>query len=95
MTKYSIASDVAEQLRQNLDYVVDFKQKTVDLTERGMMVAEQLLGVADVWDTYDPWGRYLLLAVKAKALYLRDVQYIVREGTRGWAFPNPTVSAAP
>ena len=45
-----------------------------------MMVAEQLLGVADIWDTYDPWGRYLLLAVKAKALYLRDVHYIVREG---------------
>ena len=72
MTKYTIASEVAAQLRENLDYVVDLKQKTADLTERGMMVAEQLLGVADVWDTYDPWGgRYLLLAVKAKALYLR------------------------
>ena len=80
MTKYTIASEVAAQLRENLDYVVDLKQKTADLTERGMMVAEQLLGVGDVWDTYDPWGRYLLLAVKAKALYLRDVHYIVRDG---------------
>ena len=80
MTKYTIASEVAAQLRENLDYVVDLKQKTADLTERGMMVAEQLLGVADVWDTFDPWGRYLLLAVKAKALYLRDVHYIVRDG---------------
>ena len=80
MTKYTIASEVAAQLRENLDYVVDLKQKTADLTERGMMVAEQLLGVADVWDTFDPWGRYLLLAVKAKALYLRDVHYIVRGG---------------
>ena len=80
MTKYTIASEVAAQLRENLDYTVDLKQKTADLTERGMMVAEQLLGVTDVWDTYDPWGRYLLLAVKAKALYLRDVHYIVRDG---------------
>ena len=49
MTKYTIASEVAAQLRENLDYVVDLKQKTADLTERGMMVAEQLLGVADQW----------------------------------------------
>ena len=80
MTKYSYASEVASQLKENLDYTVDLKQKTADLTERGMMVAEQLLGVGDVWDTYDPWGRYLLLAVKAKSLYLRDVHYIVRDG---------------
>ena len=80
MNKYTIASEVAAQLRANLDYVVDEKQKTADLTARGAMVAEQLLGVSDVWDTYDPWGRYLLLAVKAKALYLRDVHYIVRGG---------------
>lgn len=80
MTKYSIAAGVAGQLRETLDYTVDRKLKSADLTERGMMVAEQLLGVADIWDTYDPWGRYLLLAVKAKALYLRDVHYIVREG---------------
>ena len=80
MNKYTVASQVAAQLREGADYVVDRKQKTADLTERGMMVAEQLLGVSDIWDTYDPWGRYLLLAVKAKSLYLRDVHYIVREG---------------
>ena len=33
-----------------------------------MMVAEQLLGVADIWDTYDPWGVSSSIAVKAKAL---------------------------
>ena len=80
MRKYVVASAVAGQLREGLDYVVDRKQKTADLTERGMAVAEQLLNVADVWSQYDPWGRYLLLAVKAKALYLRDTHYIVREG---------------
>ena len=80
MNKYTVASQVAAQLKEGADYVVDRKQKTADLTERGMMVAEQLLGVSDIWDTYDPWGRYLLLAVKAKSLYLRDVHYIVREG---------------
>ena len=31
-----------------------------------MMVAEQLLHITDLWDTNDPWGRYLLLAVKAQ-----------------------------
>jgi preprotein translocase subunit SecA len=80
MNKYTIASQVAAQMKENADYTVDRKQKTADLTERGMMVAEQLLGVSDIWDTYDPWGRYLLLAVKAQSLYLRDVHYIVREG---------------
>ena len=80
LQKYTQAAAGAEQLKEGLDYTVDRKEKTADFTERGMMVAEQLLGVNDIWDSFDPWGRYLLLSVKAKALYLRDVHYIVRAG---------------
>ncbi|KAK9806163.1 hypothetical protein WJX72_003697 [[Myrmecia] bisecta] len=34
----------------------------------------------DLWDDEVPWGPFIVDAVRAKELYLRDVDYIVRDG---------------
>jgi preprotein translocase subunit SecA len=78
--RYVTASRVAENLVEGRDYKVVLKEKTAELTDEGMFRAEALLQVDDLWDTKDPWGRYVLLAVKAKSLFLKDVDYIVRDG---------------
>ena len=44
-----------------------------------MTNAEILLDVKDLWDPVDPWGKYVILAIKAKALFIRDADYIVRD----------------
>ncbi|KAK6937206.1 SecA Wing/Scaffold [Dillenia turbinata] len=57
---------------------VDEKQKTVLLTEQGYEDSEEILDVKDLYDPREQWASYVLNAIKAKELFLRDVNYIVR-----------------
>lgn len=59
-------------------FQVDEKQKTVLLSEQGYEDAEEILGVKDLYDPREQWASYVLNAVKAKELFLRDVNYIIR-----------------
>ena len=62
------------------DYEVDEKQRTCTLTDEGFTKAEQTLQVSDLFDPSDPWAHYITNALKAKELFVRDVNYIVRDG---------------
>ncbi|NOL48132.1 preprotein translocase SecA subunit [Synechococcus sp. MIT S9220] len=62
------------------DYEVDEKQRSCTLTDEGFAKAEQLTGVNDLYDPQDPWAHYITNALKAKDLFTRDVNYIVRDG---------------
>lgn len=62
------------------DYEVDEKQRNVTLTDEGYTKAEQLLDVLDLFDPADPWAHYITNALKAKELFVKDVNYIVRGG---------------
>ncbi|SBO44015.1 preprotein translocase subunit SecA [Cyanobium sp. NIES-981] len=60
------------------DYEVDEKQRSCTLTDEGFAKAEQMLGVSDLFDPADPWAHYINNALKAKELFIKDVNYIVR-----------------
>ena len=62
------------------DYEVDEKQRSCTLTDEGFAKAEQMLGVADLFNPKDPWAHYITNALKAKELFVKDVNYIVRDG---------------
>ena len=62
------------------DYEVDEKQRSCTLTDEGFAKAEQLLGVDDLYDPQDPWAHYITNALKSKELFVKDVNYIVRDG---------------
>ena len=70
------------------DYWVDEKQKQIHLSEAGQENAERLLREAGILDEdeglYDPQNihvvHHLNAAVRAHAIYQRDVDYIVRDG---------------
>jgi preprotein translocase subunit SecA len=87
--KYRRAADIANELIRaegsskdgvdpEGDYEVDEKQRNVTLTDEGYAKAEQLLGVEDLFDPADPWAHYITNALKAKELFIKDVNYIVR-----------------
>lgn len=85
--KYLRAAEVASALVKKADeedpnghYEVDEKQRNVILTDEGFIEAEQLLGVTDLFDPQDPWAHYIFNAIKAKELFIKDVNYIVRNG---------------
>ncbi|ABX09698.1 preprotein translocase subunit SecA [Prochlorococcus marinus] len=62
------------------DYEVDEKQRTCTLTDEGFARSEELLKVNDLYDPKDPWAHYITNALKAKELFVKDVNYIVRNG---------------
>ncbi len=76
--KYQKAAAIAEQLKKNDHYEVDEKARNATLTDNGYETAEQLLDVTDLFDPKDPWAHYVFNAIKAKELFINDVQYIVR-----------------
>ena len=61
------------------DYEVDEKQRSCILTDEGFAKAEELLKVEDLFDPKDPWAHYVTNALKAKELFTKDVNYIVRK----------------
>jgi preprotein translocase subunit SecA len=89
--KYRRAAEVAEQLERSAemgkdgidpegDYEVDEKQRNVTLTDEGYAKAEGMVGVSDLFNPEDPWAHFIANALKAKELFTKDVNYIVRSG---------------
>ncbi len=62
------------------DYEVDEKQRSCILTDQGFGKVEKQLQISDLFNPADPWAHYITNALKAKELFIRDVNYIVRDG---------------
>ncbi|CBI37057.3 unnamed protein product, partial [Vitis vinifera] len=76
--RYYKAAKIALAFERDLHYTVDEKLKTVLLTEQGYEDAEEILALKDLYDPREQWASYILNAIKAKELFLRDVNYIIR-----------------
>ncbi len=79
--KYYEFAKLAATLQQERDYTLDEKLKAVSLTDEGVERVERALGVDNVYEA----GRidevhHIEQAVRAQALYLRDRDYVVRDG---------------
>ncbi len=63
------------------DYVVDEKHKNTMITDQGWEKVEKLLGIENISDP-DNWAmkHHVETAVKAHAMYRRDVEYVVKDG---------------
>ena len=78
---YYKADEVVRKLKIEEDFTVDEKNRTVQLTEKGIRKVEELLGIENLYDI-----RHIDLlhainqALRAHTLFKRDVHYIVRDG---------------
>ena len=79
--RYYQFSQLVKQLRQERDYEIDVKRKTVQVTDEGIDRVEQLLGLPDGTslydDRYNDLVHFLENALKAKALYQINKEYII------------------
>ncbi|OHA97318.1 MAG: preprotein translocase subunit SecA [Candidatus Zambryskibacteria bacterium RIFCSPHIGHO2_12_FULL_38_34] len=77
---YKKFSAVADKLTENDHYTVDEKMHAVLLTDEGISKAEEILGLQNI---YAEGGiklvHHLETAVKAKTLYHKDKDYVVKE----------------
>jgi preprotein translocase subunit SecA len=76
--KYMQAAAIARSLNKEEHYEVDEKARNILLTDEGFEAAENLLGVTDLFDPKDPWAHYVFNAIKAKEIFILDVNYIIR-----------------
>jgi preprotein translocase subunit SecA len=78
---YYQVNSIIPRLKRERDFTIDEKARTAVLTEEGVANAE---GILNVDNLYDPKHIELLhhinQAVKAHALFKRDVDYIVKNG---------------
>src|SRR5688500_189248 len=72
-------SEIEEQ--REGDYIVDEKSKAVSLTEQGIASCERLLNVENLYDPqHITMLHHVQQALRAHALYRRDVDYVVKDG---------------
>jgi len=72
---------VVPRLDPNEDYEVDEKQRTVAVTESGVAKVERALDVDNLYkDSNGGLVNHLLQALRAQALYHKDVEYVVQNG---------------
>ncbi len=77
---YNLMAKIAPQLEKDKDYEVDEKNKNVIFTEDGIDRAQELIGCKDLFDINTQHAHDLLNALKAKELFIKDTDYVVKDG---------------
>ena len=77
---YQMMAKIAPQLKKDIDYEVDEKNKNIILTEDGIDRAQELIGIKDLFDINTQYAHHLLQALKAKELFVKDTDYVVKNG---------------
>jgi len=84
---YQVFAKLVPRLKDEEDFVIDAKSRTVSLTDNGMNNTEKMLkreGLLKSPGLYDPENhaltRYLDSALRAQVIYKRDKEYVVEPG---------------
>jgi preprotein translocase subunit SecA len=66
------------------DYTIDEKHKSAALTEEGVLKCEKLLGIGNMYDPANiEINHHVQQALKAHVLFVRDRDYLVKDGEEG------------
>lgn len=72
---------IAEKLQPVIDYEVDEKKRTIGILEPGIEKVEDALGIDNLYESSNtPLISFLNNAIRAKALFKRDKDYVVMDG---------------
>jgi len=78
---YSQFSVIAGRMTVGIDFTVDEKLKAIQLTDEGIEKAEKILGVENIYTEKGiKYVHHLETAVRAKALFEKDKDYVVKDG---------------
>ncbi|WP_238072395.1 preprotein translocase subunit SecA, partial [Rhodococcus zopfii] len=78
---YSEFARIVNMLEPETHYEIDIRKRTVGVHEAGVEFVEDQLGIDNLYEAANsPLVSYLNNAIKAKELYNKDKDYIVRDG---------------
>lgn len=77
---YDTFANIARNLKPEEHYTVDEKLKSATLTDAGIEAAEKMLGIENIYTEKGiKYVHHLETAVRAKAIYTKDKEYVVRD----------------
>ncbi|MEU4801859.1 preprotein translocase subunit SecA [Actinosynnema sp. NPDC023587] len=72
---------LSTRMKKDVHYEVDERKRTIGVSEQGVQYVEDQLGIENLYDsTNTPLVGYLQNSIKAKELFAKDKDYIVRSG---------------
>ncbi len=78
---YTVFAQLAPRMREGIHYEVDRSKRTIGVSEEGVEYVEDQLGIENLYaPEHSQLVSYLNNAIKAKELFERDKDYIVRQG---------------
>ena len=78
---YQQFSKIVKSMKQDIHFEIDESKKQIHPTEEGIEFVESRLGIANLYENTEiNFIHYLTASLRAKAVYLKDVDYIVSEG---------------
>lgn len=78
---YKTFAGIARTLEKDVDFTIDEKQRAVSLTDKGIEKAEKALGIDNIYTEKGiKYVHHLETATRAKALFQKDKEYVVRDG---------------
>ncbi|MBU0750098.1 preprotein translocase subunit SecA, partial [Patescibacteria group bacterium] len=78
---YEQFSRIVTSFKPEEDYVVDEKMRAVQITEEGIQKAEKALNIENLYaEGGMKFAHQLETAVRAKALFVKDKEYVVKDG---------------
>jgi preprotein translocase subunit SecA len=78
---YVTFARLSPRLKRDVDYEVDEAKRTVAVTEDGVRRVEEALGIDNLYEhVHTPLVHHMQNSLRAKELYKKDVDYIVKDG---------------
>lgn len=78
---YRTFAEIAAKLKPEEHFTVDEKLKSATLTDAGIEAAEKILGIENIYTEKGiKYVHHLETAVRAKAIFTKDKEYVVRDG---------------
>lgn len=79
---YKVFSNIVKNFKEDEDYKVDLKHRSVDVLDAGIEKAERSLGVENIYTEKGiKYVHHLENAVKALALFKKDKEYVVKDNS--------------
>lgn len=78
--RYYQFAKLVDRLNSGVDFEVDEKLRAASLTEHGILKIEKMLGFPDLYEKDFETVHLIEAALKAKTLFRRDKDYIVKDG---------------
>ena len=78
---YAKFARLAGRMHKDKDYTVDEKAHSAPLTDAGVALVENYLGITNLYDNeHMELAHHINQALRAKELYKKDVAYVIKEG---------------